>query len=440
MENSKRARIGIFGGTFNPPHLGHLMMAKVAKDQFSLDEIWFIPGGTPPHKKVENGVSSSDRAKMCRILLYGDNGILTEEEKEAFFVDDREVNGISSSYSYITVTNIKKENPDKDLYFLIGEDSLRYFHKWVNPKEIVKNATVIVCARNETEGEKKIQTGSFIEREDMSLSDMIVYLKEKIGGNYEILRFDPVDISSSEIRKALETKDEDRLDKMISGDVHSYITEHGLYKKEYEPEFIDDIRKKLKDTLKPKRYNHTLGVMHTAASLAMRYSYPVSHALIAGLLHDCTKYLSDEEQLKFCRKHNIEVTESEEKAPQILHSKTGAYEASHTHGIKDFSIIHAISVHTTGAPNMNLLDKILFTADYIEAGRNEAPRLNDIRNIAFNDLDLAVTMILSDTINYLKEKDKSMDERTFETYEFYKNYIDRREFAKRLFEELSQTS
>ncbi|MBQ1548090.1 MAG: nicotinate (nicotinamide) nucleotide adenylyltransferase [Lachnospiraceae bacterium] len=429
----RRQRIGLFGGTFNPPHLGHLKMSKAAKDQFSLDEIWFIPSGTPPHKKVDNEVSASDRAEMCRALLYGENGILSEEEKEFYFVDDIEVRSITPNYSYKTVSMITSENPDKDFFFIIGEDSLRYFHKWVKPEVIAENVTILVASRNESNGEKKVLTGDFIDREEMTLPEMIDYLKENVGGTYEVIKFDPVDISSSEIRSTV-TEPGFEAEKFINDDVYQYIKEHGLYREAYDNEYIENIRKDLKDKLKSKRYLHTLGVMHTASSLAMRYSYPVSHAVLAGLLHDCTKYLNDDEQLKYCKKNNIEITDSEKKAPQILHAKTGAFEAEKEYKVKDKDILHAINVHTTGAPGMNLLDKILFTADYIEAGRCEAPRLNDIRNTAFNDLDLAVTMILSDTINYLKEKDKSMDPRTFETYEYYKNLIEQREFARRILE------
>jgi nicotinate-nucleotide adenylyltransferase len=182
----------------------------------------------------------------------------------------------------------------------------------------------------------------------------------------------------------------------------------------------------IKRNVKASRYLHILGVMDTAANLAMRYSYPVEVARLAGLLHDCTKHMNAEEQLQYCKEHGLSVTEGEKKAPQLLHSKTGAVFAKENYGIQDSEILHAIEVHTTGCREMSLLDKIVFIADYIEPSRDKASRLKEIRAVSYVDLDLAMAMILSDTINYLKNNHKSMDSGTLETYDYYKDVLTRR--------------
>lgn len=523
-------KICIYGGTFNPIHNRHLEMARAAKEAFSLDEVWLLPSGTPPHKVVDGEVSARDRAAMCRLAVreyFADKSIVRDSNfpvagfdislssempvnnRSGIRVCDLELGGVNPNYSYQTVSYLANTYPDDRFYFLIGEDSLRYFHNWVHPEIIAKNATILVVPRGETAGEKAVKTGDFIGKDQMSLAEMISYLKETCGGEYEVLPLVPDQTSSSDVRKMVysfflkqagEIAFRERLSGFVPSAVSDYIIEHGLYrpspfakydkdilsedrhskayaksdiaissdiklkvtgeilynmtsKNELEDNTIKDksteislpeikqdggsdnmerasvetrlreIEKELKKTLKPSRYRHTIGVMHTAASLAMAHSYPLEHAMVAGLLHDCTKYLSDEEQIAFCEKHHIEITASERVSPHLLHAKTGAYRARNHFGVTDAAIIHAIEVHTTGVPQMSLLDKILFVADYIEPNRNKQPRLREVREKAFSNLDLCVTMILSDTVNYLTEKAQSMDERTLESLAYYSELI-----------------
>lgn len=187
----------------------------------------------------------------------------------------------------------------------------------------------------------------------------------------------------------------------------------------------DDVRKLTKameETLSGKRFQHTLGVAYTAAAMAMKYEVDVKKALIAGLLHDCAKCMSDEKLLKLSEKENIEVTDVERRNPYLLHAKVGAMLASKEYDIDDEEILDAITYHTTGRPGMTDLDKIVFVADYIEPGRDKAPNLAKVRTLAFEDLDGAVRRILKDTLKYLeeeKESDFEIDPMTAKTYEYY---------------------
>lgn len=182
-----------------------------------------------------------------------------------------------------------------------------------------------------------------------------------------------------------------------------------------------DIRKSLKKELDKNRYEHTMGVMYTAGCLAMANGYNIEKAQLAGLLHDCAKCIPDDKKLKICEKNKIAITNVERDNPFLLHAKLGAYSARETYGIEDEEILHAIAVHTTGAPNMSILDKIVFIADYIEPMRDKAKNLTAIRKTAFADLDAALRMILSDTIHYLngRKNDKNIDPMTLKTYQFY---------------------
>lgn len=182
-------------------------------------------------------------------------------------------------------------------------------------------------------------------------------------------------------------------------------------------------KKILKKYMDADRYDHTQGVMDTAACLAMRYGEDMEKAQIAGLLHDCAKCMPDSKKIKICQKNNIQMTEMEEKNPFLLHGKVGAYIAREKYGVEDEEILSAIAFHTTGKPSMTLLEKIIYIADYIEPMRSKAPNLTDVRQLAFQDIDLALFKILSDTLAYLRASSKNLDAMTFQAYEYYKEQI-----------------
>ena len=180
------------------------------------------------------------------------------------------------------------------------------------------------------------------------------------------------------------------------------------------------IRKQLVKALDSKRYEHTQGVAYTAAALAMRYGEDVQKAELAGLLHDCAKCLDNEKKIHICKKNDIAVTEAEQRNPFLLHAKVGGHLAKTKYKIDDADIINAVLSHTTGRPGMSLLEKIVYIADYIEPGRENAPNLDDIRKLCFQDLDDALLRILEDILVHLKESKKEIDPMTQMTYEFYK--------------------
>ena len=187
-----------------------------------------------------------------------------------------------------------------------------------------------------------------------------------------------------------------------------------------EPD-IRKIRKSMEKNLDPRRYEHTLGVAYTAASLAMRYGADVNNAILAGMLHDCAKCLTNEKKISICEKYNIASNAYEQANPFLLHAKVGSFLAMKKYGVTDKDVINAILNHTTGRPGMSLLEKIIWLADYIEPGRKQAPNLTEIRRIAFEDLDKALLMALEDTLSYLNGGNMEVDSMTQKTYDFYKN-------------------
>ena len=182
---------------------------------------------------------------------------------------------------------------------------------------------------------------------------------------------------------------------------------------------FQEIRKKLKKDLDKDRYEHTMGVMYTAGCLAMSYGCDYKKAMLAGLLHACAKCLPTSEKLELCQKHDILISNIEKENPGLLHAKAGMVLAEEKYKIKDPEVLHAIKVHTTGEPDMNVLDKIIYIADYMEPNRCEAPHLDTIRQIAFQDLNQCMAEILYDTLHYLNGRKVLYNQLTY----LYSHYM-----------------
>ena len=178
---------------------------------------------------------------------------------------------------------------------------------------------------------------------------------------------------------------------------------------------------RLKTKINEKRIEHSLGVEYTAACMAMVHGADVEKAHIAGLLHDCAKGLPTKEKLEKARKHGLPVSKYEEKNPDMLHAKLGAFYARYKYDVMDEDILDAICYHTTGRPNMTLLEKIIFVADYIEPNRKTLKEMEEIRREAFTDLDKCVVHILKNTLDYLENAVGDMDYMTQMTYNYYIN-------------------
>ena len=186
-------------------------------------------------------------------------------------------------------------------------------------------------------------------------------------------------------------------------------------------EKILKIQHTLKKELDENRYHHTLGVMYTSASMAMRYDVDVQKALYAGLLHDCAKCIPSDKKIRLCEKYGLPVSSVERENPSLLHARLGAYLAHEKYGVKDEEIIYAIESHTTGRPGMSMLEKIVYIADYIEPARNKAPNLTKVRKLAFEDLDECMYKILADTLAYLEENPKDIDNATKDAFLYYRD-------------------
>ncbi len=190
----------------------------------------------------------------------------------------------------------------------------------------------------------------------------------------------------------------------------------------------------IKKNVKSNRYRHIISVEYTCGNLSMNYGKEIEalnkdkeefmqDALTAGLLHDSAKHIPPAELLKQCQKYKLEITKSEEESPYLLHGKLGAYFAEKQFHVLDNDILNAIRYHTTGRPQMSLLEKIVFVADYIEPNRYKQPNLSEVRQLAYENIDQCVYKICEDTLIYLEEHKKSVDDMTIKTRDYYKNIM-----------------
>lgn len=393
-------KVGILGGTFNPIHNGHINIAKAALTECGLDEVWFIPNGCPPHKNIEDSITAISRYNMVSA---------TVSREANFYINDIELSSIDYNYTHITLRELHEAFPNNSYYFIMGEDSLESFGSWRKPELICQYATIVVATRSNN---------------STSIVNLISDYSKKYNSKFILLHCDYIDVSSTALRNKMISDGLD-FEANIPIEASKYIHEHMLYEDINYSKFAsyEDIKADLSDILKPTRYEHTMGVMFTAINLGMRYDVPLELCRYAGLLHDNAKSYTKEELIKFCEEKGIAITKSEYKAPHLLHCKVGAYIAENKYNVDDVRILNAILNHTTGAPDMSLLEQIVFVADYIEPRRYKANRLSEIRAMAYYDIDIATAMILQDTINYLKDIDAYIDERTINTYEYYKELV-----------------
>lgn len=194
---------------------------------------------------------------------------------------------------------------------------------------------------------------------------------------------------------------------------------------EISNEYILSLEQKLQISLKPKRYLHTLGVAYVSASLAMCHGISHRDALIAGLLHDCAKNYPEDEMLKECLDLKIPLSEHEKLIPELIHAPYGAYLAQKEYGIVQEDILLAIRNHTLGRPGMSKLEQIVYLADYFEPERIQptTPPLDEIRKIAFRNLEEATFLVSQNCIRYFESTGKPVDPMTYKVYEYYKNII-----------------
>lgn len=378
-------KIGIYGGSFNPPHLGHLAAARAAAASLGLDKLLIIPAGIPPHKEMPAG-SPTAKQRLAMTEIFVDQLRLPFAE-----CWDIEVQREGKSYTADTIRQVKELWPDSELWLLMGTDMFLSLHCWREPEVIMELSGICAFGRAEADSEELFEP----QRK---------YLHETYGANIVTISIPGlVEISSTEVRNLLERGEGGEfLPQAILG----YILREKLYGTSADLFRLndEDLRCVSYSMVKAKRLPHIRGTEETAVELALRWGADPEKMRRAAILHDCTKYLSLQEHLAICDHYGIQLDELERGSEKLLHSKSGAALAKYIFG-QDDEIFSAILYHTTGRADMSLAEKILYLADYMEPCR-DFPEVEEMRKLAYEDLDRAVLMGVRLSIQEMMERNR----------------------------------
>ena len=389
------ARIGIYGGTFNPPHIGHIRAAQCALHALMLDKLLLIPDRIAPHKQMPAGTPSpSQRLDMVRLgaRMIGDDRVE---------VTDIELSREGPSYTYQTIAQLRQQYPQDTLYLLVGTDMFLSFQNWKNAERIWQDAVLAVFYRGDPFEEEQIRRHKV--------------LMESLGAQVELVENPVVEISSTQLRRMLVFG---CAGSFLPDGLDAYIRNNRLYDtgEDHKNLPMDLLEQVVTGLLKPNRVAHVLGCRDTAVELAKVWGADETDAAQAGLLHDITKALDGPLQLTLCRDYGILLDTFSTKNPKTLHALTGSLVAKRIFGENE-AVVAAIRSHTTGKSNMNTLEKIIYVADYMEPNRN-FPGVEELRHLAYTDLDAALKLGLTMTLEMLKKQGSEISPESREALAF----------------------
>lgn len=381
-------RIGVYGGSFNPPHLGHVFAAKAAVDALALDRLIVIPTGAPPHKSLPDGSPEGETRLQMTRMAFRD---IPKAE-----ISDLEIVKSGISYTADTMAALKSGDPCADFYLIMGADMFLSLESWYKSAALLRSVVPVVLARREDDR--------------AALEAYAARLTALSGARPVILENEIIPISSSELRASLRRREKSRY---MDDTIYRYIIRKRLYGA--KPEFAW-LREQARLMLAPGRVPHVLGCEEEAVSLARHWGADEDEAREAGILHDITKKLDLTEQLRICDQYGMMIDMLERSEAKLLHSKTGAAIAHAEFGVSS-AVFDAIMWHTTGRTGMSLLEKIVYMADYIEPERS-FDGVAMLRRLAYEDLDRAVCAGLRMSIEDMEARGIIPHPRTLEALKF----------------------
>ena len=370
-------KIGIFGGSFNPPHIGHIQAAQYALEALGLDRLLLVPSGRTPQKAVPVGTATGQqRLQMLAIAA-----------KPKMEVCSLEVDRGGESYTWETVREIQAQYPGAELTLLLGTDMFLKFQSWKDADKIAAAVSLAALRRGD-------------KGEDKALESCAQTLREQ-GVCVRLLENPVVPISSTQLRRLLAFEGGGSF---LPEGLADYIRREKLYYvgRDLKHLPMEELEPIVIDLLNPNRVRHVLGCRDTAVALAEKWGADPVDAARAGILHDITKALDGPLQLTLCQAYGKILDDFSKKYPKTLHALTGSLVAQRIFGEND-AVVSAIESHTTGKENMNLLETIIYVADYMEPNR-DFPGVEELRALAFSDIREALKLGLEMTMARLKEQ------------------------------------
>ena len=393
-------KIGIYGGTFNPPHLGHMAAAKAAVAALGLDKLLLIPAAIPPHKALPSDTPAPEH-RLAMVEKWAD-GMGAGAEVSAL-----ELEREGKSYTSDTLRAIRQTYPDAELWLLMGTDMFLTLHLWHEPEVILSLAGICAFGRTEQDGEALFAP----QRE---------HLQKNFDAKITTITLPGlVDISSTRLREQLENGGGGQY---LLPSVYGYILMHRLYGTKADLKNLDlnQLRACSYSMMRAKRIPHVMGVEEEAVKLAQCWGADPELARRAGILHDCTKYYELPEQLDICEEYGVRLDALEQKAVKLLHSKTGACIARGVFGQPD-AVYDAIFWHTTGKADMTTLEKVLYIADYMEPNR-DFDGVERLRHLAYTDLDKAMLLGVEMTIQEMQQRQVPIHTNTLQARDWLRQH------------------
>lgn len=396
-------RIGLFGGTFDPPHIGHLIAAEQAMIEAHLDGVLFMPANIPPHKKGR-AQSALHRLAMVREAV---------KTNEHFVVSDWEIQQQQVSYSLYTIDALQAMAPSARIVYIMGEDSFLQLQTWFHWEELIQKVEIAVVRRPHT-GEGFAAQWRALQKKGAKLIGVDRYA---------------LDISSTKLREDLAEGRKGNY--LLPSAVQCYIHEQGLYRPDARTEdFLarcahEDLslleeepyvrwRKRLKSDLSAHRFEHVHGVVRAARVLAREHGVSIEKATQAALLHDCAKKKEKHYFDAFLERGWVE--KEDWKPSPVFHAWLGARVAHFIYDVKDQEILRAIASHTTGREAMDDLEKIIYLADMMEPGRDFAG-VQALRAL-YQDLNAALLFAMHSTLQKLEKEHRPVDPTTKKAYDY----------------------
>ena len=387
-----KERIGIMGGSFDPIHQGHIRMAQCALESLRLDKVLMLPSGNPPHKP--DITPAEHRYRMVCAACAGLDGLEPCRE---------EVDRAGVIYTVDTLSILHEKYPKAELFYIIGADTLMELHKWRMFEKVLTLCTFLVCPRSWNYTPKQLDE----ERKRLTA----------LGGQFILLDMEVVDVSSTEVRKAIRDGESTPF---LPVQVRQYAQTAGLYGASQRiPEGPKWLAMLFED-LSVKRFSHTLAVADTARRLALLHGLDPVKAEIAGLLHDCAKCLPLKEMQRIAKDNQLTDDSSILESGALLHSVVGAFLARTKYGCTDDEVIAAIRSHTTGQAEMSRLSMSVWLADTIEPTRAPSPLLDKTRMLAALSLEKAMITSLEGTLQHVRKKGENVHPATAETLSWLK--------------------
>ena len=385
-------KVGIYGGSFNPPHLGHMAAAQGALEALQLDLLVLVPSRVPPHKALPAGSPTpEERLELTRIMADQ-----LGAKVEAW---DVELCREGKSYTAQTLAQAAQRWPGAELWLLVGTDLFLTWDQWYHPEEIMSLAGICAFGR--------------APEDERAFPAQRAMLEERYGARVEVISIPHlVEVSSTQVRELL-GKGAGR--EFLSQPVYGAILRRKLYGTHADLAHLtmEELRCVSYSMVRSKRLPHIRGTEEEAASLARRWGADEEQMRRAAILHDCTKYLTLEEHLEICDRYGEPLDEMERGAVKLLHAKSGAALARAVFGQEEI-VCTAISYHTTGRAHMTLEEKILYMADYIEPCR-DFDGVEEMRRLAYVDLDQAVLMGAEMSVEDMMERNQAVHENTLAT-------------------------